>query len=65
MTSVFNSSAPLQFLDTFYDNGGNFIDTANNYQDGEVSRSARSGSDRCADALALTEREACWFVDEG
>ena len=38
MTSVFNSSAPLQFLDTFYDNGGNFIDTANNYSNGESER---------------------------
>ena len=25
-----------QLLDNFFDNGGNFIDTANNYQEGQV-----------------------------
>ncbi|RPD64454.1 Aldo/keto reductase [Lentinus tigrinus ALCF2SS1-6] len=30
--------ASFKFLDMFYDNGGNFIDTANNYQEGQSER---------------------------
>ena len=33
---VSSGSHNTQFFDTFYENGGNFIDTANNYQDEEV-----------------------------
>ncbi|RDX54210.1 Aldo/keto reductase [Lentinus brumalis] len=30
-----DQEASFKFLDTYYENGGNFIDTANNYQDGQ------------------------------
>jgi aryl-alcohol dehydrogenase-like predicted oxidoreductase len=30
-----SKEAAFQIMDYFYENGGNFIDTANNYQNGE------------------------------
>lgn len=40
-----------QFLDTYFHNGGNFLDTSTNYHDGEVEVS----SSRELDGSQLTE----------
>lgn len=50
-----------QFLDKYYEGGGNFIDTANNYQNGEV-RVVAEASLLTHFELRGAERDPHWSV---
>ena len=54
----------IQFFDTFYENGGNFIDTANNYQDEEVQLLPAFFFHMCLTDV-VAERKTRRRVDEG